>query len=77
LKEQDKEAVVSTNGCGGTSWQSLLKSFSYTENESVCDHRESLSSMFEIPLDFVIDKCLLQEILLQYPFTIISPLFSR
>nr|TKR66200.1 uncharacterized protein D5086_0000314420 [Populus alba] len=68
LKEQDKEAVVSTNGCGGTSWQSLLKSFSYTENESVGDHRESLSSTFEIPLDFVIDKCLLQEILLQYKY---------
>lgn len=68
FKEQDKEAVVSTNGCGGTSWQSLLKSFSYTENESVGDHRESLSSTFEIPLDFVIDKCLLQEILLQYKY---------
>ncbi|KAJ6717126.1 GAMMA-TUBULIN COMPLEX COMPONENT 5 [Salix koriyanagi] len=68
LKEQDKEAVVSTNGCGGTSWQSQLKRFSYTENESVGDHRESLSSTFEIPLDFVIDKCLLQEILLQYKY---------
>lgn len=52
---------------GGSSWEKLLSSFGKTVN---CDdtRKQSLSSTFEIPLDIIIDKCLLQEIMLQYPF---------
>lgn len=68
LEELDRETVVSTDFCGWSSWESLLGSFRYIETAGTGDLRKSLSSMFEIPLDFIIDKCLLQEILLQYPF---------
>lgn len=52
---------------GGSSWERLLSSFEKTVN---CDdtQKRSLSSTFDIPLDIIIDKCLLQEIMLQYPF---------
>ncbi|CAJ1924372.1 unnamed protein product [Sphenostylis stenocarpa] len=52
---------------GGSSWERLLSSFGNTVN---CEdtRKQSLSSTFEIPLDIILDKCLLQEIMLQYPF---------
>ncbi|XP_027914049.1 uncharacterized protein LOC114173703 isoform X1 [Vigna unguiculata] len=52
---------------GGSSWERLLSSFEKTVN---CDdtQKQSLSSTFEIPLDIIIDKCLLQEIMLQYNY---------
>ncbi|XP_047153786.1 uncharacterized protein LOC124825245 [Vigna umbellata] len=55
-------------GCGRENvWERLLSSFGKTVN---CDdtQKRSLSSTFDIPLDIIIDKCLLQEIMLQYPF---------
>lgn len=54
---------------GGSSWESLLDRSSSIILNSVEDLRQSLLPKFEIPLDFIIDKCLLQEIMLQYPYT--------
>ncbi|KAK7269258.1 hypothetical protein RIF29_21979 [Crotalaria pallida] len=52
---------------GGSSWERLLGSFRKTVN---CDatQKQSLASTFEMPLDIIIDKCLLQEIVLQYKY---------
>ncbi|KAG2375414.1 uncharacterized protein HKW66_Vig0164320 [Vigna angularis] len=52
---------------GGSSWERLLSSFGKTVN---CDdtQKRSLSSTFDIPLDIIIDKCLRQEIMLQYNY---------
>ncbi|TKY71263.1 microtubule cytoskeleton organization [Spatholobus suberectus] len=52
---------------GGSSWERLLGSFGKTVN---CDvtQKQTLLSTFEIPLDIIIDKCLLQEIMLQYNY---------
>ncbi|KAF7815439.1 Gamma-tubulin complex component 6 [Senna tora] len=60
---QDVLADVS----GGSSWERLLGSFRKTVN---CDatHKKIFLSTFEIPLDIIIDKCLLQEIILQYNY---------
>lgn len=77
LKDHNQEVIK--NVSGGNSWESLLGGSSITidnsvgdtyqkKDNSVGDQRQSLSAMFEIPLDFIIDKCLLQEIILQYPF---------
>ncbi|WCJ41567.1 Spc97 / Spc98 family of spindle pole body (SBP) component [Euphorbia peplus] len=65
-KDQGHEAFLSTNVSGGKSWEKLLNDFHCPEKESEREHNESVPAVFEIPLDFVIDKCLLQEILLQY-----------
>ncbi|KAH9699203.1 Spc97 / Spc98 family of spindle pole body (SBP) component [Citrus sinensis] len=60
--------IVGTDISGTSSWESLLSTSNNIENNTVEDHRQEFSAIFEIPLDFIIDKCLLQEILLQYPF---------
>lgn len=52
---------------GGSSWVSLLDRSSNTILNGAEDQRQSLLPNFEMPLDFIIDKCLLQEIMLQYP----------
>lgn len=56
-----------TNVSGGSCWESLLGRFRDTVINRVEDHRESLAAIFDMPLDFIIDTCLLQEIMLQYP----------
>ena len=77
LKDHNQEVIK--NVSGGSSWENLLGGSSITidnsvgdtyqkKDNSVGDQRQSLSAMFEIPLDFIIEKCLLQEIILQYPF---------
>lgn len=71
LKAQGQEGHISTKLIGGRNWESLLNNYSFTKKESVLEHKEGLLPLFEIPLDIVIDKCLLQEILLQYPFIIL------
>ncbi|GAB4859901.1 hypothetical protein Ancab_011382 [Ancistrocladus abbreviatus] len=53
---------------GGGSWETLLRGSSSTIHESVRDYGCDFQSTFEIPLDYVIDKCLLQEILFQYNY---------
>ncbi|XP_039065159.1 gamma-tubulin complex component 6-like [Hibiscus syriacus] len=60
--------VISTTVSGGNYWESLLGSSSTLYSSSTGDIKLNTLSTFEIPLDFVIDKCLLQEILLQYNY---------
>lgn len=67
LKRQNKECAISTNVSGGSSWESLLGTLRGSGSKVVSHQREVLSDIFEIPLDFIIEKCLLQEIWLQYP----------
>lgn len=69
-KNEKKEQLVLENVSGGSGWQSLLSRSDSNINFSGRDQRKSLAATFEIPLDFVIEKCLLQEILLQYPCTL-------
>lgn len=65
-KDYKQEGMTSTPVSGGSSWESLLgRSSKPVSNNGDC--RESSLAKFDIPLDFVIDKCLLQEIMLQYP----------
>lgn len=71
LKDHDKN-IVGTDISGRSNWESLLSTSNNIENNTVEDHRQEFSAIFEIPLDFIIDKCLLQEILLQYPFCVNS-----
>ncbi|KAF8111207.1 hypothetical protein N665_0076s0195 [Sinapis alba] len=56
------------NASGGSRWEGMLLRSNNPETSAVSDCRQSSSGTFELPLDFVIDKCLLQEILLQYKF---------
>ncbi|PPD69323.1 hypothetical protein GOBAR_DD33802 [Gossypium barbadense] len=63
LRNQTQD-VISTTVSGSSCWESLLGSFSTPNSSGTIDMKLNTSSTFEIPLDFVIDKCLLQEILL-------------
>ncbi|XP_062015511.1 uncharacterized protein LOC133732069 isoform X1 [Rosa rugosa] len=67
-KGHTKGDATLTNVSGGSCWESLLGRFSDTVINRVEDHRESLAATFDIPLDFIIDTCLLQEIMLQYKY---------
>ncbi|MCL7025357.1 hypothetical protein MKW94_007034 [Papaver nudicaule] len=67
-KQQENNAAESTSG--GGKWEHSL---SYSSNSAIYnagDHRQSSgrTSTSDIPLDVVIDKCILQEILLQYKY---------
>lgn len=68
LKNQNQEAGTLTTVSGGSGWQSLLSSSSISCSSKVGDHQQDPPITFEMPLDFVLDKCLLQEILLQYNY---------
>ncbi|WZY98761.1 hypothetical protein YC2023_071090 [Brassica napus] len=57
-----------SNAVGGSRWEGMLLKSNKPETSAFSDRRENTSGSFELPLDFVIDKCLLQEILLQYNF---------
>ncbi|XP_050370751.1 uncharacterized protein LOC126788785 [Argentina anserina] len=57
-----------TNVSGGSCWESLLGRFNDTVVNKVEDYSESLTAIFDIPLDFIIDKCVLQEIMFQYKY---------
>ncbi|XP_050222979.1 uncharacterized protein LOC126673061 isoform X2 [Mercurialis annua] len=67
-KEQRQVALVSTEGFGARHWESMLSNTSFSRKGSIGEQAGSLSAMFEMPLDFIIEKCLLQEILLQYKY---------
>ncbi|XP_056165819.1 uncharacterized protein LOC115679045 isoform X2 [Syzygium oleosum] len=58
--------AVLTNVSGGSSWETMLGSCRNNSTTGVRDQGEHLSANFKIPLDIVIEKCILQEILLQY-----------
>lgn len=56
-----------SNAFGGGRWEGMLCRSNNPETSAISDCRQNSSGTFELPLDFVIDKCLLQEIHLQYP----------
>ncbi|CAA7041784.1 unnamed protein product [Microthlaspi erraticum] len=57
-----------SNASGGSRWEGMLLRSNNPESSAFSDCRQNSSGTFELPLDFVIDKCLLQEIRLQYNF---------
>ena len=66
--------VFPPGASGRSAWEGLLN---YSgENVSFCDEDEWCDSAgtFDIPLDVIIDKCILQDILIQYP--VITSFFS-
>lgn len=65
---KDLNQGVTKNASGGSNWETLLGTFGGTIDNSTGDHRQRLSAMFEMPLDFIVEKCLLQEIMLQYNY---------
>ncbi|THF98185.1 hypothetical protein TEA_014657 [Camellia sinensis var. sinensis] len=73
-KNDKKEDVILENVSGGSGWQSMLSCSDNAHNFSSRDHRNSLAALFEMPLDFVIEKCLLQEILLHTRYRYVSKL---
>ena len=71
-KSDKQEQVILENVSGGSGWQSMLSCSDYIVKFGARDHRKSLEATFEKPLDYIIDKCLLQEILLQYPYIVLD-----
>ncbi|XP_038891620.1 gamma-tubulin complex component 6 isoform X2 [Benincasa hispida] len=68
ISYNDRENI-STNVSGGRSWETTLCTASKrTVDKSAEGQRLSCSGLFELPLDFVIHKCLVQEIILQYTY---------
>lgn len=63
----DHKQYVLTDTSGGSSWGRLLGSFRKTVDCDATQRKTSLSA-FEMPLDIIIDKCLIQEIMVQYPY---------
>ncbi|XP_074273852.1 uncharacterized protein LOC141597333 [Silene latifolia] len=53
--------------CGGSSWQGLLHSHN-SYGATIKELENGTKANFDMPLDFIIDKCLLQEISLQYHY---------
>ncbi|XP_058105806.1 uncharacterized protein LOC131249199 isoform X2 [Magnolia sinica] len=67
-KEILQEKDLSTRTSGGAKWESLL---SYSSKYVVFDaggHGDNSVAGFEIPLDVIVDKCIVQEIFLQYKY---------
>ncbi|GFP91158.1 gamma-tubulin complex component 6 [Phtheirospermum japonicum] len=67
-KDSEEEHLLVQNTSGGSAWESLLGRSGNSVNGSVRDHRSLLVSGADMPLDFVIKKCVLDEISLQYKY---------
>ncbi|XP_054790656.1 uncharacterized protein LOC129296082 isoform X2 [Prosopis cineraria] len=66
LDLKDHNRHILTDVHGGSSWERLLGSFRKSVD---CDATQKICfSAFETPLDIIVDKCLLQEIILQYKY---------
>ncbi|KAK4762531.1 hypothetical protein SAY86_008299 [Trapa natans] len=68
IKRHNKEHAIPTNVSGGSSWESMVGTLRGSGSKLVRHQREVSPDIFEIPLDFIIEKCLLQEIWLQYKY---------
>ncbi|OVA00879.1 Spc97/Spc98 [Macleaya cordata] len=66
--ENQQEDKVSKVASGGDKWEHSLSYFGNNVIHTAGDNRQSSESTSDIPLDVVIDKCILQEILLQYKY---------
>lgn len=56
------------NAAGGSGWERLLANSSKIASTTARYPKTSLVTVLEMPLDHIIKKCLLEEILLQYPY---------
>ncbi|CAN4120090.1 unnamed protein product [Withania somnifera] len=56
------------NAAGGSGWERLLANSSKISSTTVRYPKTSLVTVLEMPLDHIIKKCLLEEILLQYKY---------
>ncbi|KAK6163986.1 hypothetical protein DH2020_000850 [Rehmannia glutinosa] len=69
LHKKDSDGhLLFPNTSGGSAWESLLGRSGNIANRSVRGHSTVLVSGADMPLDFVIKKCVLDEILLQYKY---------
>ncbi|XP_024961865.1 uncharacterized protein LOC112502237 isoform X2 [Cynara cardunculus var. scolymus] len=66
LKIDHQEQSLLQNATGGGCWEHLLDGFGDTNDICPREHKTSAAAVIEIPLDFVLEKCLLEEIQLQY-----------
>lgn len=66
-KSNAREVSSLANTNDGSGWVSLLGCSNITTNAAARYHGSSLVTVNEIPLDYILKKCLLDEILLQYP----------
>ncbi|XP_047969375.1 uncharacterized protein LOC125213064 [Salvia hispanica] len=64
----NEENLSSPNVSGGSAWESLLGRSRNTGNRSNSDRKMKLVTGADMPLDFVIKKCVLDEISLQYTY---------
>lgn len=64
----DEENLLLPNISGGSAWESLLGRSRITVSSSFSDHKMKLVTGADMPLDFVIKKCVSDEISLQYPY---------
>lgn len=67
LKTNHQEQELLPNVSGGGSWESLLDGTGNKTDIHPAQPKTSVAAVIEIPLDFVLEKCLLEEIQLQYP----------
>ncbi|KNA12914.1 hypothetical protein SOVF_122120, partial [Spinacia oleracea] len=66
LKPKNNLEAHLKNPCGGGRWQVLLCGSPRGDHDTNREPEDGKEAMFEMPLDFIIDKCLMQEIMLQY-----------
>ncbi|KAL3850233.1 hypothetical protein ACJIZ3_012115 [Penstemon smallii] len=67
-KGVEEKHLSHPNISGGSAWESLLGRSGNIAYSSTRDYRTRLVAAVDMPLEFVIRKCLLDEILLQYKF---------
>ncbi|PWA48898.1 hypothetical protein CTI12_AA486760 [Artemisia annua] len=68
LKSDKQEQAVLQNVSGGGCWESLLDGTGNRGDIRLVEHKTGVAEVVEIPLDFVLEKCLLEEIQLQYKY---------
>ncbi|KAK4369581.1 hypothetical protein RND71_013373 [Anisodus tanguticus] len=67
-KVQNGKISSVENAAGGGGWERMLANSSKIASTSAGYPKTSLVTVLEMPLDHIIKKCLLEEILLQYPY---------
>ncbi|XP_077245230.1 spc97 / Spc98 family of spindle pole body (SBP) component [Tasmannia lanceolata] len=67
-QENLQEEYLPTGPYGGAKWESLLSYCGKDVMHSSEGHEDSSVTGFEIPLDVIVDQCIVQEILLQYKY---------
>ncbi|KAJ9537147.1 hypothetical protein OSB04_029880 [Centaurea solstitialis] len=65
LKIDHREQSLLQNVNGGGCWEHLLDGSGNTNDIRPREHKTSVAAVIEMPLDFVLEKCLLEEIQLQ------------